>query len=176
MLNLQAKPLSFLTLCDLYPSNFLNMKCPNCENEDNRVLDTRLQKDGGIRRRRECLKCKNRFTTLEILLKSLPHIIKKDGRREPFDKDKLRRGIQLACMKREVSLPVIESIVDRISQKVVDSQENEISSYKIGYWVIEELKKTDDVAYVRFASVYKTFKDVQEFVKTLESELPHHDQ
>jgi transcriptional repressor NrdR len=135
-----------------------------------------LQKDGGIRRRRECLKCKNRFTTLEILLKSLPHIIKKDGRREPFDKDKLRRGIQLACMKRDVSLPVIESIVDRISQKVVDSQENEISSYKIGYWVIEELKKTDDVAYVRFASVYKTFKDVQEFVKTLESELPQHDQ
>ncbi len=146
------------------------MKCPSCENDNNRVLDTRIQKDGGIRRRRECLECKNRFTTLEIILKSLPHVIKKDGRREPFDKSKLRRGLQLACMKRDVSLPKIESIVERICQKVVDNQENEIHSTRIGHWVMEELRKTDDVAYVRFASVYKTFKDIHEFVKTLESE------
>ncbi len=148
------------------------MKCPNCENDSNRVLDTRLQKDGGIRRRRECSKCKSRFTTLEIILQALPHIVKKDGRREVFDKDKLRRGLQLACMKREVSLPTIEAIVDRICQKVIDSQENEVSALRIGYWVMEDLRKTDDVAYVRFASVYRTFKDIQEFVKTLESDSP----
>ena len=148
------------------------MKCPNCESESNKVLDTRVQKDGGIRRRRECLECKSRFTTLEIILKSFPHVIKKDGRREPFDKEKLRRGLRLACMKRDVSLPTIEGMVDRICQKALEKQENEISALQIGHWVMEELRKVDDVAYVRFASVYKTFKDIQEFVKTLESDVP----
>lgn len=146
------------------------MRCPSCENDNNRVLDTRIQKDGGIKRRRECLECKQRFTTLEIILKNLPHVIKKDGRREPYDKEKLRRGLQLACMKRDVSLPKIEAMVERIGQKVVENQENELPASLIGHWVMDELRKTDDVAYVRFASVYKTFKDVQEFVKTLEYE------
>lgn len=149
------------------------MKCPQCEKDNNRVLDTRLQKDGGIRRRRECLDCKNRFTTLEIIVRALPHVIKKDGRREPFDKEKLRRGIRLACMKRDVSLPTIETLVDNICQKVIESQDNEIQAVRIGHWVMEELRKIDDVAYVRFASVYKTFKDVHEFVKTLESDSVH---
>ncbi|MCB9026717.1 MAG: transcriptional repressor NrdR [Bdellovibrionaceae bacterium] len=148
------------------------MKCPFCECENNRVLDTRVQKDGGIRRRRECLDCKSRFTTLEIILKCFPHVIKKDGRREPFDKDKLRRGLQLACMKRDVSLPTIEGIVDRICHKALEYQDNEMSYMQIGHWVMEELRRIDDVAYVRFASVYKTFKDIQEFVKTLESDVP----
>lgn len=148
------------------------MKCPQCNYHDNRVLDTRVQKEGEIRRRRECLSCKNRFTTLEVLVRSYPHIIKKDGRREPFDKEKLRRGLQLACMKRDVSLPEIEQIVAKICSKITEANDKEISSLKLGHWVMEELRQLDDVAYVRFASVYKTFKDIQEFVDTLEKEAP----
>ncbi len=144
------------------------MKCPHCNYHDNRVLDTRVQKDGEIRRRRECLSCKGRFTTVEMILRNYPHIIKKDGRREPFNKDKLRRGIQLSCMKRDISLPAIEQIVSRICNKVLESNEKEISALKLGFMVMPELKKLDDVAYVRFASVYKTFKDVQDFVQKLE--------
>jgi len=105
-----------------------------------------------------------------MILKSYPHLIKKDGRREPFSKEKLRRGLRLACMKRDVSLPAIENIVDQICRRVLEHSDKEISSLQVGHWVMEELRKLDDVAYVRFASVYKTFKDVQEFVKTLENE------
>ena len=144
------------------------MNCPHCNYHDNRVLDTRVQRDGEIRRRRECISCKGRFTTVEVILQSYPHIMKKDGRREPFNKDKLRRGIQLACMKRDVSLPAIEQTVSRICRKTLEHNEKEFNSTKLGHYVMEELKKLDDVAYVRFASVYKTFKDVHEFVKTLE--------
>ena len=146
------------------------MKCPKCNYHDNRVLDTRVQKEGEIRRRRECLECKHRFTTLEVLVRNYPHIIKKDGRREPFSKEKLRRGLQLACMKRDVSLPEIEQIVAQICNKVTEANDKEISSLKLGHWVMEELRRLDDVAYVRFASVYKTFKDIQEFVDTLDIE------
>lgn len=150
------------------------MKCPHCAHFDDRVLDTRIQKDGEIRRRRECLNCKARFSTLEVILKSFPHVIKKDGRREPFDKDKLRRGLQLSCMKRDVSLPQIEQIVQKISQRVSEQSDKEMSANQLGIWVMEELKHLDHVAYVRFASVYKTFKDVHEFVQTLEKEnIPH---
>lgn len=145
------------------------MKCPKCSFNDSRVLDTRIQKKGEIRRRRECLKCKTRFSTIESILHNLPHVKKKDGCNEPFNKDKLRRGIQLACLKRPVSLVEIENIVDRISRHIIDGSKKEIQSMDLGQQVMNELKKLDDVAFVRFASIYRTFKDVQEFVQSLDS-------
>lgn len=146
------------------------MRCPSCSYDDDRVLDTRIQKDGGaIRRRRECNHCKTRFSTMEILVSDspLPHVVKKDGRREPFNKDKLSSGLQAACQKRPIGLGEIERIVDRIAKLVLSCEEKEVQSHWIGQLVMEELKSLDDVAYVRFASVYRTFKDVQEFVQTL---------
>ena len=144
------------------------MKCPFCGHADDRVLDTRVQKDGSIRRRRECLECKARFTTAETILLAFPFIIKKDGRREPFSKEKILKGLQAACQKRPVSLVQMEAVVERIAAWIINRGESEISSRLIGKKVMAELKQLDDVAYVRFASVYRTFKDVQEFVETLE--------
>jgi transcriptional repressor NrdR len=145
------------------------MRCPSCSNNHDRVLDTREQKEGqSIRRRRECLSCKTRFTTVEEMLMSLPYVIKKDGRREPFLREKLGKGIQAACQKRPIGLNQIEGIVERVSQWVASFGEQELSTELIGTRVIRELKALDDVAYVRFASVYKTFRDIQEFVETLE--------
>lgn len=144
------------------------MKCPFCHNQNDRVLDTRVQKDGSIRRRRECLNCKARFTTAETLVLNYPMIIKKDGRREPFLREKILKGLQAACQKRPVSLDVLESVVDRIGGWTLNRGENEISSRLIGKKVMAELKQLDDVAYVRFSSVYRQFKDVQEFVDSLE--------
>lgn len=144
------------------------MKCPFCGHADDRVLDTRVQKDGSIRRRRECLECKARFSTVETIMLAFPFIIKKDGRREPFSKEKVLKGLQAACQKRPVSLAQIDAIVERIAAWVVNRGENEIQARLIGKKVMAELKQLDDVAYIRFASVYRTFKDVQEFVETLE--------
>jgi transcriptional repressor NrdR len=144
------------------------MKCPYCGHSDDRVLDTRVQKDGAIRRRRECLDCKARFSTMETLMVNFPYIIKKDGRREPFSKEKILKGLQFACQKRPVSLGQLEAIVERIASWVISRGENETSARLIGLRVMAELKQLDDVAYIRFASVYRTFKDVQEFVETLE--------
>ncbi len=144
------------------------MKCPFCGHADDKVLDTRVQKDGAIRRRRECLECKARFSTVETIMLAYPFIIKKDGRREPFNKEKIIKGLQAACQKRPVSLAQIDASVERISAWVINRGENEISSRVIGKKVMAELKQLDDVAYIRFASVYRTFKDVQEFVETLE--------
>jgi transcriptional repressor NrdR len=144
------------------------MKCPYCGHADDRVLDTRVQKDGSIRRRRECLECKARFSTVETIMLAMPFIIKKDGRREPFNKEKVLKGLQAACQKRPVGLQIIDAVVERISAWVVNRGESEISSRLIGKKVMAELKQLDDVAYIRFASVYRTFKDVQEFVETLE--------
>jgi transcriptional regulator NrdR len=144
------------------------MKCPYCGHADDRVLDTRVQKDGSIRRRRECLECKARFSTVETIMLAMPFIIKKDGRREPFSKEKILKGLQAACQKRPVSLQTIDAVVERISAWVVNRGEGEISSRLIGKKVMAEVKQLDDVAYIRFASVYRTFKDVQEFVETLE--------
>jgi transcriptional repressor NrdR len=144
------------------------MKCPYCSHSDDRVLDTRVQKDGAIRRRRECLECKSRFSTMETLMVNFPYIIKKDGRREPFSKEKILHGLQAACQKRPVSLAQTEAIVERIASWVISRGENETSARLIGLRVMAELKQLDDVAYIRFASVYRTFKDVQEFVDTLE--------
>ncbi|WP_253720898.1 transcriptional regulator NrdR [Bdellovibrio bacteriovorus] len=127
-----------------------------------------MQKDGSIRRRRECLECKARFSTVETIMLAFPFIIKKDGRREPYSKEKILKGLQAACQKRPVGLAQIDAVVERISSWVVNRGESEISSRLIGKKVMAELKQLDDVAYIRFASVYRTFKDVQEFVETLE--------
>lgn len=146
------------------------MKCPSCGHLNSRVLETRGPREDEIRRRRECLKCRTRFSTIETVLISYPQVIKKDGRREPFSKEKLRRGIQIACKKRPISVGQTEEIVNNISRWIQGSPEKELPAIKIGQAVIKELKALDDVAYVRFASVYKTFGDVQEFLKTLEAE------
>lgn len=144
------------------------MKCPFCHTQDDRVLDTRVQKDGSIRRRRECLSCKARFTTAETLVVNYPMIVKKDGRREAFLREKILKGLQAACQKRAISHDQLESIVDRIGGWALNRGESEISSRLIGRKVMAELKVLDDVAYVRFSSVYRQFKDVQEFVDSLE--------
>ena len=144
------------------------MKCPFCGHAEDRVLDTRVQKDGGIRRRRECFECKARFSTIETILLAYPFIIKKDGRREPYSKEKIFKGLQAAVQKRPVSLAQLDLAVERISSWLINRGENEISSRLIGKKVMAELKQLDETAYIRFASVYRTFKDVQEFVETLE--------
>src|SRR6185312_6002097 len=148
------------------------MKCPQCGHLEHRVLETRVHRDEEIRRRRECLGCKLRFTTVETLFTAYPHVIKKDGRREPFSNEKLRRGIQIACKKRPVSVGQIEALVNLISRWVQSSPDKEMAAHKIGQAVVKELKQLDDVAFVRFASVYKTFRDVDEFMKSLEVDAP----
>ena len=145
------------------------MKCPKCDFSESRVLDTRIQKHGDIRRRRECSSCKTRFITSESILHHMPYVEKKNGHSEPFNKHKLRRGIQLACLKRPVNLNEIEGIVERISQRIFNEAKKEVRSIDIGQEVMNELKVLDEAAFVRFASVYRTFKDVQEFVQSLES-------
>jgi transcriptional repressor NrdR len=164
-----CKPTS-LTLTLASPSLKITMKCPFCGHSEDKVLDTRVQKDGGIRRRRECLSCKSRYSTHETVMLSYPFIIKKDGRREPYSKEKLVRGMQASCQKRPVSLAQVEAAVERISAWLITRGEGEVSSKVIGRRVMAELKQLDDVAYVRFASVYRTFKDVQEFVEKLEDD------
>ena len=149
-----------------------NMRCPQCNSDNTKVLETRSPSDAEIRRRRACLECQTRFTTVETVMFKFPYVIKKDGRREPFDQAKLRKGIQLACIKRPISLPQVENLVDDVTKTILKYGEKEIQSTQIGYAVMMNLKKLDDVAYVRFASVYKTFTDVSEFVQTLESEPP----
>lgn len=149
------------------------MHCPHCKHHDSRVLDTRIQKDGEIRRRRECLECKGRFTTVEQILFSYPMVIKKDGRREAFSLDKVKKGVQYACLKRPISLAQIEHIVDSVSRYAKETTKKEINAKDLGQIVMQELKKLDDVAYIRFASVYRTFKDVHEFVESLEFSPDH---
>lgn len=148
------------------------MKCPFCGHLEDRVIDSRLSKEGNaIRRRRECLKCRRRFTTYEAIEDIMPMVIKKDGRREPFDRQKILHGLKKACEKRPISMEVLESIVDEIERKVQDSTEKEIPSSTIGEEVMRRLQNLDDVAYVRFASVYRQFKDINEFMKELKDIL-----
>lgn len=147
------------------------MKCPFCGHSQDRVLETRDLKEGeGIRRRRECLGCRARFSTVESISISYPLIIKKDSRREAFSKEKILKGLQAACQKRPIPLEKLEQIVQKISNWVLSRGEKEISAQAIGHRLMAELKSLDGVAYVRFASVYRTFHDVQEFVETLEEE------
>jgi transcriptional repressor NrdR len=144
------------------------MKCPFCNHLEDRVLETRDQKDGlMIRRRRECLKCRNRFTTTESLLLGYPLVVKKDGRREEFSHSKILRGIQAACQKRPISLTQMDLIANQVARWALTIPEKEISSQIVGEKVMTELKTLDDVAYVRFASVYKTFQDTQDFLQTI---------
>jgi transcriptional repressor NrdR len=139
---------------------------------ENKVIDSRTNKEGDIiRRRRECLSCKDRFTTYERLEKSLPFVVKKDGRREEFNREKILDGVKKACQKRPISIEKIESLVDRVEQYFVDMGEKEISAVSVGEKVVKEIYHLDDVAYVRFASVYRSFKDVNEFMVELKEVL-----
>ena len=146
------------------------MKCPFCGYEESKVIDSRPTDDGEkIRRRRECLKCAKRFTTYEII-ENLPIIvIKKDKTRETFDREKLLNGLMRACEKRPVSLETLEHVIDEIETIIQNSLDREVQSEKIGELVMEKLKNIDEVAYVRFASVYKQFKDVNAFMEELSS-------
>ncbi|MBW2335017.1 MAG: transcriptional repressor NrdR [Deltaproteobacteria bacterium] len=148
------------------------MKCPFCAEINNKVIDSRLGKDGRmIRRRRECLNCKKRFTTYEKVEAVLPMVVKKDGRREPFNNEKIRVGIQMACQKRPISINKIDDFVDSLAQQFQESGNREVNSSEIGERVIEGLKSWDDVAYVRFSSVYRQFKDINEFMTELKDLL-----
>lgn len=146
------------------------MKCPRCGHGDNKVVDSRVGKDGDvIRRRRECLSCHVRFTTYERIEEELPLVVKRDGRREPFDRQKILTGILKACEKRPVSYASIVQVIDALEGEFQGSGEKEISSVQIGERVMAELLKLDDVAYVRFASVYRQFKDISQFVEEIKS-------
>lgn len=148
------------------------MKCPYCSEIDNKVIDSRLSKDGRtIRRRRECIPCERRFTTYERLEEVLPMVVKKDGRREPFNREKIAAGIKKACQKRPVSVTKIEEFVDSLELYFQELGKKEIESKEIGERVINNLKEWDEVAYVRFASVYRQFKDINEFMAELEGIL-----
>ena len=140
------------------------MYCPFCNAGDTKVIDSRLIREGNqTRRRRECPDCKERFTTYESAELSLPRVIKRDGRRAPFNEDKLRAGMLRAMEKRPVSIEQIETAIVRIIRKAMTSGEREIPSSHMGEWVMEELHQLDQVAYVRFASVYRSFQDIDEF-------------
>ncbi len=148
------------------------MKCPFCTFMDTRVVDSRLGKEGNsIRRRRECAECLRRFTTYERIEDTLPLVVKKDGRREPFDRSKIIGGMQRACEKRPVSVADIEKIVDQMELAFQESPEREIPASSIGGIVMQQLHDLDEVAYVRFASVYRQFKDINEFMQELKDIL-----
>ena len=150
------------------------MYCPFCSSDDTKVIDSRLMREGNqTRRRRECPICKERFTTYESAELTLPRLIKRDGRRALFSEDKLRNGILRALEKRPVSIEQVESAIARIIRKVMTSGEREIPSSQIGEWVMEELHQLDQVAYVRFASVYRCFQDIDEFRREI-SRLTRH--
>lgn len=148
------------------------MKCPFCNHPDSKVVDSRPDKGGAsIRRRRECESCGKRFTSHERVEEILPMVQKKDGRREPFDRLKLIAGIKKACEKRPVSVEEIERLTDRLEVRMQESGERELSTRTLGEWVMNELHEIDEVAYVRFASVYRSFKDINEFMDELQDLL-----
>lgn len=142
------------------------MKCPYCRNSDTKVVDSRTTSDrNSIRRRRECLKCKKRFTTYERMEEITLTVVKKDNCREPFDRNKILVGIRKACEKRPIGLEKIESLVNDIEKTLENNLDREVCSSEIGKLVMEKLHDLDEVAYVRFASVYRQFKDVTQFVR-----------
>jgi transcriptional repressor NrdR len=145
------------------------MKCPNCQVDNDRVIDTRASEDRmTIRRRRECLKCGRRYTTYERYEPTILKVVKKDGVREPFERDKIRRGLEKACWKRPISHAQIETVVNTVESEVTERFEVEVDSQSLGQIVMAQLKKLDQVAYVRFASVYRQFKDIRDFVDELQ--------
>lgn len=142
------------------------MKCPFCGNIDDKVIDSRMSKEGDvIRRRRECVKCERRFTSYERVEDILPVVVKKDGRREPFDRHKIMTGLQKACEKRPVPYSTLEEVVENIEKEVLSLGAKEIKSSYVGEKVMEHLKTLDKIAYVRFASVYREFKDINDFME-----------
>jgi len=148
------------------------MKCPFCGDLEDKVIDSRISTEGDtIRRRRECLKCQKRFTTYERLEEIPLMVIKKDGRREPFDRKKLLAGILKACEKRPIPMEKIEAMVDDTERTLQRNYEKEVSSTNIGELVMKQLHKLDEVAYVRFASVYRQFKDINQFMSELSTLL-----
>jgi transcriptional repressor NrdR len=145
------------------------MRCPYCRDLENRVVDSRLGKDGdAIRRRRHCEHCGRRFTTYERVEEALPMVVKKDGRREPFDRGKIVNGLKRACEKRPVSIDTIEALADTIERTLQERGDKEVTSRDVGEMVMRALHELDPVAYVRFASVYRSFRDVHEFMRELE--------
>ncbi len=148
------------------------MKCPFCSYEEQKVIDSRpVEENNSIRRRRECLKCLKRFTTYEKVENVNIIVIKKDKTREDFDREKLLNGLIRACQKRPVSLPQLENLVNDIEAKICNSLEREVTSQYIGELVMEKLKDIDEVSYVRFASVYRQFKDINTFMEELKKLL-----
>jgi len=150
------------------------MKCPFCGHQEDKVVDSRTTSDGvAIRRRRECLACEKRFTTYEHIEERTLMVIKKDGRREPFDRHKLLTGLMKACEKRPVGIDQLEQIVDEVERELSQQFEHEVPSREIGERVMRRLHDLDPVAYVRFASVYREFKDAEQFVGELTDLLRH---
>lgn len=146
------------------------MKCPYCNNQDDKVIDSRISRDGEtIRRRRECLACQKRFTTHEKIEDTLPSIIKKDNRRESYDRKKILEGLKKACQKRPISIEVLEEIADKIEQNLMERSVKEIKSSEIGERIMHELHDLDDIAYVRFASVYRSFTDITDFMEEVKA-------
>ena len=149
------------------------MRCPYCDHQDDRVVDSRSCRDGqAIRRRRECVNCEQRFTTYEYIEHAPLTIVKRDGNREPFDRAKLLDKVQLACYKTSVSVDQIEELIDRVESDLGNLAEKEVSAKHVGELVMERLRNLNDVAYVRFASVYRQFRDKSDFVRELE-QLTH---
>ncbi len=145
------------------------MRCPRCGHEEDRVVDSRAVRDGkGVRRRRECVRCGHRFTTYEYVDAVALLVAKRDGRREPYQRDKLRRGIVRACEKRPLTAADVEGVVERIEARLHRAGDEEVESPRIGHLVLTELKELDPVAYVRFASVYRRFESVREFIEIVE--------
>ncbi len=148
------------------------MKCPYCGKEEDKVIDSRSVQEGkAVRRRRQCLSCCKRFTTYEYVENVSLLIVKNDGRREPFDRQKLRTGIELACKKRPVGSKRIDAMVDEIEEKLLSMSKGEIESSVMGEIVMEKLREIDEVAYVRFASVYRKFQDKEQFLDELKKLL-----
>lgn len=148
------------------------MRCPYCNHVDSKVVDSRSSKDGeAIRRRRECLACERRYTTYERIEEVAQMVVKKDGSRETFDRWKIKSGILKAVEKRPVTLEQVESIIDEVERKLFGSSEHEVTTTQLGEEVMEKLKAIDEVAYVRFASVYRQFKDLNEFMEELKGML-----
>ncbi|MEW6570568.1 MAG: transcriptional regulator NrdR [Nitrospirota bacterium] len=146
------------------------MKCPFCGNLEDKVIDSRASREGNaIRRRRECLKCSKRFTSYERVEDIIPMVIKKDGRREPFDRMKILGGLKKACEKRPIGIETLEGVTDSIEKKVIGLGVKEIASSWIGEEVMSSLRELDKVAYVRFASVYRQFKDINELMKEVKT-------
>jgi len=146
------------------------VKCPFCDELEDKVVDSRMAKEGEvIRRRRECLGCKRRYTTYERVEEILPMVVKKDGRRESFDRTKILAGLKKACEKRPISTVTIEDVTDRIEKRIQEMGETEIESRIVGEELMRELHQLDQVAYVRFASVYREFKDIDQFMDELKT-------